>query len=375
MSERALELRIGIFVFVAMSGLIALAILFGGNVRISAKQRYITVKFVNAPGVAVGVPVRKNGIRIGSVARVAFDTRPKENANEPEGVLITLGIDEPFKITQDALPMIQRALIGDTTIEILTSAHLLPEPIKLSESPDETMVIRGEVSADPNEALGLATEALSKVGTTLNSIDEAARGVATLTKKAESLEQFIATWDDTGKKLGELAKKADKIVQENEQDIKPTVSALKRLIETTEAAFDVDTRMKLKRVIDRANSITEAIDTDVLVALKPLAADLGGTPNRTPVTNAGQVLLRLNSMVAQLGLLTRTLSDSDGKLNTNGTLQKMLTDPTLYTEATSALRGANDIVRTMRPAVKNLTTFSEKVAADPSVISRGALKP
>lgn len=370
-----MELRIGIFVTVAMTGLIALAILFGGNVRISAKQRYLTVKFVNAPGVAVGVPVRKNGIRIGSVARVEFDNRPKEDHTEPEGVLITMGIDEPFKITQDALPMIQRALIGDTTIEIMTSAHLLPEPIKLSDSLDETMVIRGEVSADPNEALGLATEALSKVGTTLNSIDEAAKGVAALTKKAESLEGFIATWDVTGKKLGELASKADKIILENEKDIKPTVSALKRLIETTEAAFDLDTRMKLKRVIDRANSITEAIDTDVLVALKPLAADLGGTPGRTPVTNAGQVLLRLNSITAHMGLLTRTLSDSEGKLNTNGTLQKMLTDPALYTEATSALRGANEIVRTMRPAVRNLTTFSEKVAADPGIISRGALKP
>jgi phospholipid/cholesterol/gamma-HCH transport system substrate-binding protein len=369
-----MEARIGVFVFVATAGLIALAILFGGNVRISAKQRYITVKFVNAPGVAVGVPVRKNGIRIGSVAQVAFDNRPKED-DEPEGVLITLGIDEPYKLTQDSLPMIQRALIGDTTIEILTSAHLLPEPIKLSESLDQTMVIRGEVSADPNAALGLATEALSKVGTTLNSIDEAAKGVAALTKKAESLEGFIDTWDVTGKKLGELAEKADRIVGENEKDIKPTVSALKRLIETTEAAFDVDTRMKLKKVIDRANSITEAIDTDVLVALKPLAADLGGTTSRTPVTNAGQVLLRLNAMVAQLGLLTRTLSDPDGKLNTNGSLQKMLTDPALYSEATSALRGANDIVRSMRPAVKNLTTFSEKVAADPSIISRGALKP
>lgn len=375
MTERGMELRIGIFVTVAMAGLIALGILFGGLVRISAKQRFITVKFVNAPGVAVGVPVRKNGIRIGSVARVAFDNRPKEASDEPEGVLITMGIDEPFKITQDALPMIQRALIGDTTIEIMTSAHLLPEPIKLSESPDETMVIRGEVSADPNEALGLATEALSKVGTTLNSIDEAARGVANLTKKAESLEKFIDTWDVTGKKLGELAMKADRIVQDNEQDIKPTIAAMKRLIEGTESVFDADTRTKLKNVIDRSNSITEAIDTDVLVALKPLAADLGGTPGRTPVTNAGQVLLRLNAMVAQLGLLSKTLADPDGKLNTNGTLQKMLTDPSLYAEATSALRGANEIVRTMRPAVKNLTTFSEKVAADPSVISRGALKP
>ncbi|MFM7594522.1 MAG: MCE family protein, partial [Isosphaeraceae bacterium] len=73
MSDRAMEIRIGLFVIVAGIGLVALGLLFGGGFRIGAKQRFVTVKFVNAPGVAVGVPVRKNGIRIGAVAKVAFD--------------------------------------------------------------------------------------------------------------------------------------------------------------------------------------------------------------------------------------------------------------------------------------------------------------
>lgn len=375
MSERAMEVRIGIFIIFATAGLVALGVMFGGGLRLGAKQRYITVKFINAPGVAVGVPVRKNGIRIGAVAKVAFDDRTDRPKNEPDGVLITLGIDEPFTLTQESVPLIQRALIGDTTIEILTSSKQLPEPIKLSENVDQTMIIPGQVSADPNEALGLATEALSQAGRTLESIDEAAKGVAAMTKKAESLEEFIKTWDTTGKKLGQLAERADRIVTDNEQDIKPSIASLKRILEGADQTFDPEARERIKNVIRRTDALTESLEKDVLVALKPLAADLGGDTQRTPVTNLGQSLLRLNAIAAQIGLLTRTLSNSEGKLNAEGTLQKLLTDASLYYEATNTLRGANEIVKNLRPAIKNLSIFAERVAADPGAISRGALKP
>lgn len=375
MSERAMEVRIGIFIIFATAGLVALGVMFGGGLRLGAKQRYITVKFINAPGVAVGVPVRKNGIRIGAVAKVAFDDRTDRPKNEPDGVLITLGIDEPFTLTQENVPLIQRALIGDTTIEILTSSKQLPDPIKLSENVDQTMIIPGQVSADPNEALGLATEALSQAGRTLESIDEAAKGVAAMTKKAESLEEFIKTWDTTGKKLGQLAERADRIVTDNEQDIKPSIASLKRILEGADQTFDPEARERIKNVIRRTDALTESLEKDVLVALKPLAADLGGDTQRTPVTNLGQSLLRLNAIAAQIGLLTRTLSNSEGKLNAEGTLQKLLTDASLYYEATNTLRGANEIVKNLRPAIKNLSIFAERVAADPGAISRGALKP
>ena len=175
--------------------------------------------------------------------------------------------------------------------------------------------------------------------------------------------------------MGQLAERADKIVLDNEADIKPSIASLKRILEGADQTFDQDARNRIQAVIKRADALTESLDKDVMVALKPLAADLGGDPKRTPVTNLGQALLRLNAIAAQLGLLSRTLSDSNGQLNTNGTLQKLLTDASLYTEATATLRGANDIVKTLRPAIKNMSIFAERVAADPGAISRGALKP
>ncbi len=375
MSDRALEFRIGIFIIFASIGLIGLGIMFSGGLQLGAKQSYITVKFVNAPGVAVGVPVRKNGIRIGAVTKVEFDERTDRPKNEPEGVLITLGIEEPFKLTQESIPMIQRALIGDTLIEIMTGSKKNPEPIQLSADPEKAMIIQGQVSADPNEALALATNALNQAGKTLSSIEEAAIGVAALTKKAELLEDFINTWSKTGKNLGQLAERADKIVVENEADIKPSIAALKRILEGADQTFDADARSRIQAVIKRADALTESLDKDVMAALKPLAADLGSDTKRTPVTNLGQALLRLNAMAAQLGLLTRTLSDSNGQLNTTGSLQKLLTDGSLYSETTATMRGANEIVKALRPAIKNMSVFAERVAADPGAISRGALKP
>ncbi|MEI8197618.1 MAG: hypothetical protein WCI73_17120, partial [Phycisphaerae bacterium] len=138
-----------------------------------------------------------------------------------------------------------------------------------------------------------------------------------------------------------------KIVVENEADIKPSIAALKRILEGADQTFDADARSRIQAVIKRADSLTESLDKDVMAALKPLAADLGSDTKRTPVTNLGQALLRLNAMAAQLGLLTRTLSDSNGQLNTTGSLQKLLTDGSLYSETTATMRGANEIVKAL----------------------------
>ena len=106
-----------------------------------------------------------------------------------------------------------------------------------------------------------------------------------------------------------------------------------------------------------------------------MLADLGANAGKsTPTTNIGQSLQSLNRITANLNLLTNGLSDGKGNLNTNGSLQRLVTNPELFDNLNKLSVGANEVVALIRPAVKSLGIFAEKIARDPAAIGRGVLQ-
>jgi phospholipid/cholesterol/gamma-HCH transport system substrate-binding protein len=61
-------------------------------------------------------------------------------------------------------------------------------------------------------------------------------------------------------------------------------------------------------------------------------------------------------------------------LNTDGTLQKLLTQSELHDNFNSVALSANQTLAQLRTVLADLRVFSEKVARDPSAIGRGALQ-
>jgi phospholipid/cholesterol/gamma-HCH transport system substrate-binding protein len=83
---------------------------------------------------------------------------------------------------------------------------------------------------------------------------------------------------------------------------------------------------------------------------------------------------RLNKVSSELGLLTQTLSNGRGGLNTDGSIQKLLVRSELYDNMNRMANTTTDTFLGFRPILSALKVFADKVARDPSLMTRGALQ-
>lgn len=367
MNERVMQFRIGMFVIVAGLVLTMLIVWFGESPQLFRDHVYVVVHYQEAPGVAEGIPVRKSGIRVGEVTSIVFDDRP----NQPDGVLVTLSLERKYKIKAGSVPQLSRSLIGDVTIDLQPGSG--PGLIRTSNSPVGAPVIEGAVAADPSKALAAATQAFQKAGSTLESIDLAASGIAKMTQNAEKISEFLNTWDETGRRVSAAAAKIDGFIAANERDFQPAVSNLRQVSQKLNDTLDPSTQAALKTGIDRFSTSFARFDAN-MASSAPLFRDLGAGTNGTPGTDFGQVMRRLNVIAGDLGLLTRALNNGRGGLNPDGSLQKLIMRSELHDNMNRMAVAANDAFASIKPILASFRVFAEKVARDPSSMTRGALQ-
>ncbi len=369
MNERVMQFRIGMFVIVAGLVLAMLLVWFGESPTLFREHRFLAVHYEQAPGVAEGIPVRKSGIRIGEVVAIQFDERP----GQPDGVIVTLSLDGKYRIRDGSVPKITRGLIGDVWIDMLPGAG--SEPMRLGLTPTAAMadIIEGIVAPDPSKALAAATDAFQNVKGTLEAIETAAKGISALSKKAESIDEFLLSFRDMGQRVGMLAQRLDAVVKENGDDIKPALASLRQVADGVNSTFDAETRENVKATVKQLAASSVRLDR-MLSELGPLATDLGSGPNRTASTGMGQTVARLNRISYDLSILTQALTDGRGKLNPNGTIQKLLTQPELYNNVNSVTGGATRVVVLAEKVLTNLNRFAERIANDPAALGRGMLQ-
>jgi phospholipid/cholesterol/gamma-HCH transport system substrate-binding protein len=366
MNERVMQFRIGMFVIVAGLVLAVLIFWFGELPSILSDHVFLTVHYRDAPGVAEGTPVRKSGIRIGEVAAIAFDDRPEQ----PDGVLVTLSLDPKYRLRQGSVPRLSRSLIGDVTIDMLPGVG--PELIETSALPGKSPVIEGVVAADPSKALEAATLAFEKADRALASINEAASGIAALTQSAPKVDKFLDTWSTTGTDLSHAAKQLHNFIAANEGDFKPALTNLREASEKLNQTFDSATQEALKTGIHRFSVASARLDSGLADAA-PFLRDVGLPTSAMPTTDFGQTVRRLNKITSEVGLLTQTLNNGRGALNTDGSFQKLLIRSELYDNMNRMATTTTDTFLGFRPILSALKVFADKVARDPSMMTRGAL--
>jgi phospholipid/cholesterol/gamma-HCH transport system substrate-binding protein len=360
MNERVMQFRIGLFVIVSGLVLTMMVVWFGETPSLLRDQVYLKVHYPEAPGVLEGVPVRKSGIRIGEVMSIAFD----ERKNQPDGVIVTLALERRYPVRVGSVPKLTRSLIGDVAIDMVPGNGT--EFIKTSNRPtdQDTPLIEGQVAPDPSKALAAATKAFEKAGDTLESINAAATGLAKLTKSADNLDNLLTTWNGTGKDVSGAAKNIRRFIDENDESFR---DALRKFNDT----LDPETQKALKDGIAKLASAADRIDSG-LAELNPALKDLGAPVKHTPTTDIGQGFRRLNLVLADLELLTSRLRSPGGGLNTEGSLQKLLVQTDLHDNINRMAVSANQAFLQLRAVLSTLRTFADKVASDPSSMTRGA---
>ncbi|MDR3635195.1 MAG: MlaD family protein [Isosphaeraceae bacterium] len=367
MNERVMQFRIGMFVIVAGLVLTMMIIWFGESPSLLRDHVYLKARFAEAPGVAEGTPVRKSGIRIGQVSAIEFDERP----NQPEGVIVTLSLEAKYKIREGATPKVSRSLIGDVAIDMepgTGTGH-----VATSRDPAHAPMVEGSVAPDPAKALAAATQAFEKAGDTLKTIDEAFVGLSKITKNADQVGPFLTTWSDTGKRVSAAADKINGFIANNETDFKPAVTNLKAVSEKLNATLDPETQKALKRGLGQFAAASERLNTSLTDAA-PLFKDLGAPVDAQPKTDFGQTVRRLNVITSDINLLTSTLRTKEGRLNPNGTLQRLMAKSEIYDNLNHMVIAANETFGGLKPVVAALRVFAEKVSRDPSALTRGALQ-
>jgi phospholipid/cholesterol/gamma-HCH transport system substrate-binding protein len=369
MNERVMQFRIGLFVIVSGLVLTMMVVWFGETPSLLRDQVYLKVRYAEAPGVLEGVPVRKSGIRIGEVMAIAFDERP----DQPEGVIVTLALERRYHLRKGAVPKLTRSLIGDVAIDMEpgTSNEIVETGKTPATAPPP---IEGQVAPDPSKALAAATKAFEKAGDTLESINSAAKGLAKLTDSSEKLDQFLTTWRTTGQNVSGAAQGIKKFIADNEGNFQPALADLRKVAAKFNDTLDPETQKALKDAINRFSSAAGRMDSG-LAELEPAFKDVGAKTDQNPTTDIGQAVRRLNLALRDIELLTSKLRDPQGRLNADGSLQKLLIRSDLHDNLNNMALSADQAFRQLGRVLGTLRQFAEKIASDPSVIGRGVLGP
>ncbi len=246
------------------------------------------------------------------------------------------------------------------------------DPQPTGKTPATAPVIEGQVAPDPSKALAAATKAFEKAGDTLESINKAAAGLAKLTDSSDKLDQLLTTWHTTGQDVSGAAQGIKRFIADNEGNFQPALADLRKVVGKFNDTLDPDTQKALKDGINRFSSAAARMDSG-LADLDPAFKDLGAKVSQTPTTDIGQAVRRLNLAMADIELLTSKLRGAQGRLNTEGSLQKLLIQSDLHDNLNRMAISANQAFVQLRTVLATLRQFADKVASDPASMMRGAI--
>ncbi|HUW83308.1 MAG TPA: MlaD family protein [Phycisphaerae bacterium] len=109
-SERRRNLLVGLFMIVALAGVAVLIVLFGEmpDWLVGTRTYHVHVYFGQLRGLTIGTDVEMSSIRVGRVGGIQ-----RRDADDPAlGVDVTLDIQDPYAIPQDAVARVHEAPLG-----------------------------------------------------------------------------------------------------------------------------------------------------------------------------------------------------------------------------------------------------------------------
>ena len=427
MTDRQLRFRLGLFVLITLALLGGLIVLFGRVPTWFVSRNTYTVLFPDAPGVNVGTPVRRSGVKIGEVSAVDLDSASGQ-------VRVTLSLDPKYPPRSNEEPVITRTLLtGDTAIDFVQrdvnkpdrgeplppgtelvgvpppsarnifnqAAEVLPEAqqsldqIRRSMQKLEQLAPQLQEMAKDFSALArVSTEFVPELRRTNDSIREligsGARSFGPeLRKTNEEIRFFLmnaSRWlEDTDlllraneprlikaidaftlttQRLGEtFTPENQRNFTETLKNVRAGTNNLERLSLSTEEGIK-ETRATLQR-LNRSLEQADAILSDLRKTTGPLG-------ERAPrvLQNLEMGTDQLNRAAAEMREILRALARADG------TFQRFFGDPSLYNNLNQAACMVTRILPRVDRALRDFEVFADKIARHPEVIGvGGAVRP
>jgi phospholipid/cholesterol/gamma-HCH transport system substrate-binding protein len=404
MNDQAVRFRLGIFFLSALILLAVLIMLFGGWARFFQRYNHYTVTFTNAAGVAPGTPVRRSGVRIGEVEAVELD-------NQSGLVRVPIKVAQEYTVRKSDQAAIAHGLLGgDTSIDFVS--HTAD-----GKAPDTSPLPPGSViegGGGGGEAGNLAKQGAELVPAARETLKEVRQSFEKFNKTIPLLEETLREFRDLGKVMGalvpelrrtsdeaqitarnwgKLGERLDVLLQTNDQKLTKTLDQLNDTLRRVSAVFNDENQKNLnetlKNVRDgstRMDSITRNTD-ELLKESRKTMTQVNGS-----LARADEVLANMQQATKPLAernpLIMRNLDESTQKLNqlmgdlrdfvrtfgrSDGTLQRLLNDASLYNHLDEALCLVTRSLPRMDRILSDLEIFADKLARHPEAIGLGGV--
>jgi phospholipid/cholesterol/gamma-HCH transport system substrate-binding protein len=350
MDERLMQFRIGVMVLASILIAAILLVTFGEWRWPFPSEYTIYIRFPEAPGVAEHSPLRKSGIVIGHVTDVQLT---------PQGnVLVTARVERKYVLRHNEVCRLNRALLGDSTLEI----SLSPDPKASPEPLKEGDVMQGIVPPDP---IVILTNLQERLVTAINSVNQTA---ADLGDTVRSVNRILT---DNEQQLKDLLANANKTVTVAQQ----TVSNANDIVGDPELKARLkDTLRRVPQVVDDLRHTLDEANQTIRAARENLTNLRGVT---APLAENGAAMVRrLDTSLQNLERVTTQLAEFSETLNReDSTLGRLVRDPTLYQKLDRTMTNVQQLTQDLRPVISDLRVFSDKIARHPELLGvRGALE-
>ncbi len=430
MKSNSYRVGLGMFVLLALGLLAGMILAFGSLPGLWGNRTAYRIRFADAPGIAVGTPVRKSGIRIGEVSAVELESATGE-------VLVDVRLDQKYSPRVGEDPTIVRGILGnDANIDFIPVRR-----DKLGEMvpPGSTIAGFSGLSSNPvsavqdlmpevqksleqmRQSLRKIEEMVPKVNQTLDDFSLLAKDaramIPDIRKTNDSLQETLAAakaavpeFNKTNKAIQDAAtdartmlKTGNTWIEETGQLIKRNEPKLAKLLDNAVNTFDGfsqlfndENRKNTSELLANLNTASKdfgkVMDTTNLFfketnkTLSKLAetltnADLAIADIRTTTKpigeKMGKVMENIDVASRQLAL---TLSDTRELLRvlsrSEGSVAKFLNDPALFNNMNEASIQFMKVMPRLDRMFKDLEVFADKIARHPESIGvGGAIRP
>jgi phospholipid/cholesterol/gamma-HCH transport system substrate-binding protein len=219
MSERKIEVIVGLFVSVAVLGLI-LGVVWGKNFQFFSKRQHLNLLFDNVRGLETGDPVVVRGLEMGGVERIYL--------NE-QNVEVRIWFEPDVRLYSDFCVIIEtKEIMGGKQITLCPGTSGKPAVI--------TDPVRGEVQGDFNSLFAQADNLFSELDTLLHET----RDLLTNSKIDNILNHMEITSKQTRLLISEIRQ--------------PLISSVKQIESVSERVHSDSTVEKMTDLISRLDS-------------------------------------------------------------------------------------------------------------------------
>lgn len=343
MTDTRLQFRVGLFVII--SAVIAVCIIFRlGEARWLLSNSYrVTIAFEDAQGVFSGTPVRKNGLTVGHVRQVEFDTKGG-------GLLVHVDVSERFKLKEDTVAQLSLSILGDASIEF--------SPGRSDQFLKPNAVIPGESASDPMKMIAKldarVTRTLDSFARTSDEIGKVAQNVnGLLETNSGNLEKLVENAAESLQNFTNIMRTTNRIMSDpkNQKSIQMTLESLPSLVDETRQSISA-----VRNAVQRAEE-TLAHLSDVT---EPLARH-----SESIAAKLDRGLGNLDVLLLELSKFSRNLSSE------NGSLKLLVSDPDLYNNLSRSAGMLESLMRNLEPILKDARIASDKIARNPELLGVG----